>query len=69
MVGHQVAVIAVRGLEMQQDVYVGRNTSLPGTTAQNAFWEFLTDPANPVMQGLTNQGFQSILTDPEPILA
>jgi DNA-binding transcriptional LysR family regulator len=69
LVGHQVAVVPVRGLQMQQDVYVGRNTSLPGTTAQNAFWEFLTDPANPVMQGLTNQGFKSILSDREPILA
>jgi len=62
LVSHQVAVVPVRGLEMQQDVYIGRNTSLPGTTAQNAFWEFVTDPSNPVMLGLASHGFESIVS-------
>jgi DNA-binding transcriptional LysR family regulator len=60
LVSQRVAVVAVRGLQMQQDVYIGRNTSLPGTTAQNAFWEFVTDPDNPVTLGLTSHGFESI---------
>ncbi len=53
---------------MHQDIYIGRNTSLPGTTAQNAFWDFVTNPENPVLQGLTNHGFQVEITrtDAEP---
>jgi DNA-binding transcriptional LysR family regulator len=63
LVSDRVAVVPVRRLQMQQDVYIGRNTSLPGTKAQNAFWEFVTDPENPVMQGLANHGFESINVD------
>ncbi len=69
LVGQRVAVVAVRGLQMQQDVYIGRNTSLPGTTAQNAFWEFVTDPDNPVMLGLTSHGFESVINNLGPISA
>jgi DNA-binding transcriptional LysR family regulator len=45
----RLAAVRVRGLEMHQDVYIGRNTALPGTTAQNAFWDFVTDPENAVL--------------------
>lgn len=60
LVSHQVAVIPVRGLEMQQDIYIGRNFSLPGTTAQNAFWDFVTDPENVTLQALAKYGFTGI---------
>jgi hypothetical protein len=46
---------------MLQDVYIGRNTSLPGTKAQNAFWDFVTDHTNPVMMDLSKHGFEHVL--------
>jgi hypothetical protein len=45
---------------MQQDVYIGRNTSLPGTTAQNAFWDFVTASDNSVLAELGEQGFHEL---------
>ncbi len=61
LVNGRVACIQVRGLEMLQDVYIGRNTSLPGTKAQNAFWDFVTDHTNPVMMDLSKHGFEHVL--------
>lgn len=61
LVQGRVACVKVAGLQMQQDVYIGRNTNLPGTTAQNAFWEFVTDPSNPILMQLSRQGFESNL--------
>jgi len=65
LVNGRVATVRVRGLEMHQDVYIGRNTNLPGTTAQVAFWEFVTDPNNPVLLGLAQHGFENVLLEPE----
>lgn len=61
LVSGRVATVKVRGLDMQQDIYIGRNIGLPGTTAQNAFWDFVTDPANPVLLNLANHGFENLL--------
>ncbi|MDX1615298.1 MAG: LysR family transcriptional regulator [Candidatus Promineifilaceae bacterium] len=61
LVADRVAPVRVRGLEMHQDVYIGRNTSLPGTTAQNAFWDFVTDPTNPILAELTKNGFETVI--------
>ena len=69
LVKHQVAVIPVHGLDMQQDIYIGRNTSLPGTTAQNAFWDFVTNPENAALQGLTNHGFEVDIIQSETVPA
>ena len=54
----RVAPVQVCGLQMQQDIYIGRNTGLPGTTAQNAFWDFATDPTNPILLQLSRHGFE-----------
>lgn len=60
----RVATIQVCGLQMQQDVYIGRNNHLPGTTAQNAFWEFATEPTNPVLHKLTGQDRKNVFLEP-----
>jgi DNA-binding transcriptional LysR family regulator len=60
LVSGRVAPIKVRGLSMQQDVYIGRNTSLPGTTAQNAFWDFVTASDNSVLAELSEHGFHEL---------
>jgi DNA-binding transcriptional LysR family regulator len=61
LVAGRVAAIEVHGLELQQDVYIGRNTSLPGTTAQNAFWAYVVDPDSPLLIELNSHGFENIL--------
>jgi DNA-binding transcriptional LysR family regulator len=43
LVSGRVAPVRVKGLEMQQDIYIGRHTHYPATTAQTAFWEFIQE--------------------------
>ena len=47
IVKDRVAIVEVRGLEIVQDIYFGRQTVRPSTGAQAAFWEFINrlDPA------------------------
>ncbi|MBI4631038.1 MAG: hypothetical protein HY740_04855 [Chloroflexi bacterium] len=39
-------MVQVRGLELSQDIYIGRHVHRPATAAQNAFWDFVTAAAN-----------------------
>lgn len=43
LVSGRVAPVKVRGLEMQQDIYIGRHMHYPATAAQTAFWEFIQE--------------------------
>lgn len=52
LVRNRVAVVKVRGLEMQQDIFIGRYIGRAASRAQTAFWDFVTDPCNPVRQQL-----------------
>jgi DNA-binding transcriptional LysR family regulator len=63
MVAGRVAPIQVRGLSMQQDFYIGRNTNLPGTTAQNAFWDFVTASDSKLMAELSEHGFHELMPE------
>lgn len=54
----KVKVVEIAGLHMQQEVFVGYNTRRPSTTAQEAFWRFLTDPENPVLRKLSELNLQ-----------
>ena len=49
IVQDRVAPVKVNGLNMSQEIYVGRHTGQPATAAQNAFWEFMTDRENSVL--------------------
>jgi DNA-binding transcriptional LysR family regulator len=60
LVAGRVAPVRVRGLSMHQDVYIGRNTNLPGTTAQNAFWDFVTASDTRLMAELAEHGFHEL---------
>lgn len=53
LVNKKVAKVKVRGLNLQQDIYIGRISGRPATRAQMAFWDFLTHPDNIVLQQLT----------------
>jgi DNA-binding transcriptional LysR family regulator len=50
LVKNTVCPIRVRGLDIQREVFVGCNIRRPATTAQEAFWQFILDPENPVLQ-------------------
>jgi DNA-binding transcriptional LysR family regulator len=52
LVEGKVATVKVRGLEIEQEIFIGRDVNHLGTTAQTAFWEFVTDPHNPVLNRL-----------------
>jgi DNA-binding transcriptional LysR family regulator len=41
--------VPVKGMEITQDVWVGRNVLHPATRAQNAFWDFVNDPKNELL--------------------
>jgi DNA-binding transcriptional LysR family regulator len=56
LVQGKVAPVKVRGLRLYQDIYIGCNTGRPATKAQTAFWSFVTDPHNPVLQKLKANG-------------
>ncbi|MFN3308580.1 MAG: LysR substrate-binding domain-containing protein [Anaerolineales bacterium] len=42
-----VAVIKIRGLEIERDIFITRNRRQPSTLAQTTFWEYLFSPKNP----------------------
>ena len=50
LVDGKVAPVKVRGLDIEQEIFIGRDANRLGTTAQTAFWEFVTDPHNPVFE-------------------
>jgi DNA-binding transcriptional LysR family regulator len=52
LVQGKVAQVYVNGLELFQRIYIGCHTGHPATTAQLAFWDFVTDPENPVVNSL-----------------
>ncbi|MEJ2551778.1 MAG: LysR family transcriptional regulator [Anaerolineales bacterium] len=51
-----IVQVQVNGMEISQDVWVGRNVHHPATRAQNAFWEFVNDPENELLINLRRGG-------------
>jgi DNA-binding transcriptional LysR family regulator len=43
IVSSRVARVKIKGLTMQQDIYIGRHKRHPATVAQTAFWEFVQE--------------------------
>ena len=46
VVAGRVAEVPIAGLELAQDIYIGRNWRIPATRVQAAFWEYVTSPAH-----------------------
>jgi hypothetical protein len=42
----RIVEIKVGGLDLVQQLYIGRNVRRPATRAQLAFWQFVNAPAN-----------------------
>lgn len=51
----RVVEVKVKGLELEQQLYIGRNTQRPATKAQAAFWEFVHKPDNRALLQLDEQ--------------
>ena len=45
----KVAEVQVRGIDICREIYIGRNNRRPATSAQTAFWNFLTAQGNYVI--------------------
>jgi DNA-binding transcriptional LysR family regulator len=43
IVSGRVAPVKIKGLSMQQDIYIGRHKRHPATVAQTAFWNFVQE--------------------------
>ncbi len=54
LVENKVAQINVEGLDLFQNIYIGCHMGHPATSAQAAFWKFVKNPNNPVVQSLNN---------------
>lgn len=54
LVEDKVAQIRVEGLDLFQNIYIGCHMGHPSTSAQAAFWNFVKNPQNPVVQRLNN---------------
>ena len=50
LVPGKVACVKVRGLDLKQEIYVCRHRMTPQPRVQAAFWDFINDPDNPVIQ-------------------
>ncbi len=50
LVPGKVAIVKVRGLDLNQEIYVCRHRMTPQPRVQAAFWNFINDPGNPVIQ-------------------
>ncbi|OGO70725.1 MAG: hypothetical protein A2Z37_15280 [Chloroflexi bacterium RBG_19FT_COMBO_62_14] len=50
LVAGRVATVCVSGLQLAQDIYIGRSPRRPATAAQAAFWEFVIDPENEALR-------------------
>ena len=62
LVNERVAPVSVKGVSLVQEISLGRNTSIPGTAAQNAFWDFASKTEGPVIHALTTSGMYSSLS-------
>jgi DNA-binding transcriptional LysR family regulator len=51
----RVVEVKVKGVELEQQLYIGRNTKRPATKVQTAFWEFIHEPANRALIQLEEQ--------------
>lgn len=55
LVRDKVAPICVKGLRIEREIYIGRYTNRPFTTAQTAFWEFISTLDRSFIEHLTGE--------------
>jgi DNA-binding transcriptional LysR family regulator len=56
LVKDEVKIIPVQGLDINQEIYIGRFLNRPHTSAQDAFWDFIFEAEeNAIIQSLYNE--------------
>jgi len=50
-----LSIIKVHGLELYQDIYICQHRLHPMLRVQAAFWDYATNPNNPILQNLSNE--------------
>ncbi len=53
----QAVPIIIQGLEIHQEIYIGRNRRYAEGRLQSAFWDYLINQAQPVIQRLSRNDF------------
>lgn len=67
LVPEGVVAVSVEDLELAQDIYLGRQPRRPATTAQAAFWEFVTSPDSEALAVFDGSGFPLPPARPVPL--
>jgi DNA-binding transcriptional LysR family regulator len=52
--------LRVRGMSLHQEVYIAQSKRHQATKAQSAFWKFVTNPRNPVLRDLAENGLHEM---------
>jgi DNA-binding transcriptional LysR family regulator len=52
---NELVEVDIRGLELSQEIWIGRYRHQTGSLAQSAFWKFVHDPDNPLVRELVPQ--------------
>ncbi|HSG24970.1 MAG TPA: LysR family transcriptional regulator [Anaerolineales bacterium] len=56
----RVAVVKVRGLNVLQPIYLGRQTAFPATSAQAAFWDYVREAGEEIFDAVRDHSLQAI---------
>jgi DNA-binding transcriptional LysR family regulator len=56
----RVAVVHVRGLNILQPIYIGRQTAIPATAAQAAFWDFVRAAGIKIFDAVRNKTISEV---------
>lgn len=57
---NRVAVVKVRGLNVLQPIYLGRQTAFPATSAQAAFWDYVREAGEEIFDAVRDHSLQAI---------
>jgi DNA-binding transcriptional LysR family regulator len=57
---NRVAVVKVRGLNVLQPIYLGRQTAFPATSAQAAFWDYVREAGEEIFDAVRDHSLQTI---------
>lgn len=56
----RVAVVKIKGLDILQPIYLGRQTAYPATAAQAAFWEYIRDAGQEIFDAVRDKPMKEI---------
>ena len=57
---NRVAIVPVKGLDILQPIYLGRQTAFPATAAQAAFWEYVREAGVEIFDAVRNRPIKEI---------